>query len=137
MHELRAIERTLLPPLEHNDVPIHGCYTSIVWLNLVNDAFHTDKGCCHPWQNLNAVSDFKFVHIRSFFLSGRFKLAIESDEYPAGAEVHFVFVEHRQAVLIWDHCGYRPDADGIGFVDYLAAYTIPEFETCHTLIVRS
>ena len=57
---LRAIERPLLPPLKHNDVPIHSCYTSLVWLNSVDGAFHPDEGRCYSGQNLDAVTNFEF-----------------------------------------------------------------------------
>src|SRR4029453_12473820 len=64
MLKFTAIERPLLPPLKHDDVPIHSCYTSIVRLYSVDGAFDTDEGYRHSGQNLDRVADFEFRHSR-------------------------------------------------------------------------
>ena len=64
MRKLHSVKGPLLPPLEHDDVPIQSFYALIVWLNLMNVAFATYERRCHPRQDRNAVSNFKFVHGR-------------------------------------------------------------------------
>ena len=62
MQQLGREERTLLPPFEHHDVTIHGLYSTVVRPDFINDAFPTGERYCRSCQNLDAVSNYEFMH---------------------------------------------------------------------------
>src|SRR4030095_2084961 len=73
--QLHIIESLPFAPLEKDNIAIEHCYTAIMGLEFLYDAFQASKACCTVRQNLNPVSNLitwhrvkRFLHCQPLYV---------------------------------------------------------------------
>jgi len=66
------------------------------------------------------------------YLSCDFKLVVECEEDAVCTEIHCVFIENLQVVVIYEHVHHDPDGNVLRRRKYHPAYTITNLKACHS-----